>query len=74
MNYCCVPAPDLMSDPTSFDHILGYHGEISIDPKQGSILRLTVEADLTPSDPILMADIMVEYGPVEIGGSACILS
>ena len=68
VSYCCVPAQDRLSDPTSFDHIVGYHGEISIDPKEGSILRLTVQADLTPSDPILMADIMVEYGPVEIGG------
>jgi hypothetical protein len=46
----------------------GYHGEVAIDPATGTILRLTVQADLTPASPILRGDIMVEYGPVELGG------
>lgn len=68
VNYCCVRERTLGGVPTSFNRIVGYHGEISIDPNEGSILRLTVQANLTPSDPIMMADIMVEYGPVRIGG------
>jgi len=51
-----------------FDRIVGYHGEMTVDPQDGSILRVTVQADLKPSDPISRADISVEYGPVEIGG------
>ena len=68
-NYCCVPnqATDSMKP---FDRIVGYRGEIAVDPQEGSILRLTVQADLKPSDPISKADIMVEYGRVEVGGQS----
>jgi tetratricopeptide (TPR) repeat protein len=46
----------------------GYHGEIAIDPASGTILRLTLVADLTQDDPMSVASLMVEYGPVELGG------
>jgi hypothetical protein len=46
----------------------GYLGEVAIDPATGTILRLTVQADLALDSPILRGDVMVEYGPVEIGG------
>jgi hypothetical protein len=49
----------------------GYHGEIEIDPDNGTVLRLTVEADLAPNLPIRRAAILVEYGPVGIGGKTC---
>jgi hypothetical protein len=45
----------------------GYHGEIAIDPASGTILRMTLVADLESNQSILQGDIMVEYGPVEIG-------
>ena len=45
-----------------------YHGEIGIDPGSGTILRLLLEADPALGSSIERADIMVEYGPVEIGG------
>ena len=45
-----------------------YHGEIAIDPVAGTILRLVMEADPEPGSPIVRAGVMVEYGPVEIGG------
>ena len=49
-----------------------YHGEIGIDPQDGSILRMTMVSDLKPTDPGKMAGLMVEYGPVEIGGDTYI--
>jgi VWFA-related protein len=49
----------------------GYHGEIEIDPDNGTVLRLTVEADLAPNLPIRRAAVLVEYGPVGIGGKTC---
>lgn len=49
-----------------------YHGEIGVNPQDGSILRLTMVADLKPADPGKMAGLLVEYGPVEIGGSTYI--
>jgi hypothetical protein len=44
-----------------------YHGEISLNPLDGSILRITVVADLKPDDPVNAANLM-EYGSVEIDG------
>ncbi|MGA8088310.1 MAG: VWA domain-containing protein [Terracidiphilus sp.] len=48
-------------------HRTAYHGEIGIDPDTGRILRLALEADLEPELPMERADIMVEYGEMEIG-------
>jgi VWFA-related protein len=53
-----------------------YLGELAIDPGTGSILRLTMESEpgwipepnLNPVLPVKGAAMMVEYGPVEIGG------
>ena len=71
-NYCCLSdqSGDLGDPMKPFDRIVGYRGEIAIDPHEGSILRLTVQADLRPTDPISRAALMVEYGPVEIGGQS----
>lgn len=70
VSHCCVPAGDGTAPVQGFP---GYHGKISIDPAQGTILRLTVEADLAPRQPpplsIDRSDILVEYGEVAIGGS-----
>lgn len=74
VNYCCVLRNDttVVEQWAPVDRIVGYHGEIAVDPHLGSILRLTVQADLRASDPISRADILVEYGPVEIGGKSYI--
>lgn len=50
------------------DPPMGYHGEMAIDPATGTILRLIVQADPPLGSPIQRGDILVEYGPVEIGG------
>ncbi|HWA93273.1 MAG TPA: aspartyl protease family protein [Terracidiphilus sp.] len=50
----------------------GYHGEIAVDPSSGAILRLTIISDLTTDDPMSTANLMVEYGPVELGGQTYI--
>ncbi|HWA93022.1 MAG TPA: VWA domain-containing protein [Terracidiphilus sp.] len=51
-----------------FRQYVGYHGEMAVDPDTGTILRLTLIADLKPTDPIDRASIMVEYGKVDIAG------
>ena len=61
---CCLPnGPSHASQQFS-----GYHGQIAVDPSDGTVFRIVVQADLKPTDPISRADIAVEYGPVEIGG------
>jgi hypothetical protein len=48
----------------------GYHGEVAIDPVTGTILRLAIEADFDLDSAMVRADIMVEYGTVDIGGKS----
>ncbi|HWE87655.1 MAG TPA: VWA domain-containing protein [Terracidiphilus sp.] len=68
--YCCVaeqaglPAASMFP----FRKLEGYHGEIAVDAATGIIRRLTLKAELKADDPVVKGDIMVEYGPVEIGG------
>jgi VWFA-related protein len=45
-----------------------YHGEVSIDPASGTIDRFTVVADLHSGEPIAIANVVVEYGPIQIAG------
>ena len=64
VEFCCVPSE---TGKRLFKRFVGYHGEIAVDASNGSILRLTLVADLTKADPLVKSDIMVAYGPVEIG-------
>ncbi|MGB9417383.1 MAG: hypothetical protein WCB58_13795 [Acidobacteriaceae bacterium] len=48
--------------------LTGYVAEVMIDPATGAILRVAFHADLEPANPLLAADILVDYGPVDIGG------
>ena len=66
---CCLPDGE---GTTAFDRRAGYHGEISIDPSSGAILRLQAEAEIAHFPPISRSDIMISYGSVEIGGQSYI--
>ena len=70
VTYCClVGGKTFLTSPR-------YLGELAIDPGTGAILRLTMESEsgwirepnLNPVLPVKGAAMMVEYGPVEIGG------
>jgi hypothetical protein len=50
----------------------GYHGSLWLDPANGTILRITIEADAKGGAPFQRASILVEYGPVQIGESSFI--
>ena len=50
-----------------------YHGEIAVDPQTGAIFRLTVKTDIPDGQPIYGAKVLVEYGPVELGGREYLL-
>jgi VWFA-related protein len=68
VRYCCVAEAYGMQS-NSFTVMSGYHGEIAVDPASGIIVRVTLQAELNPSDPISRADLAVEYGPVQLGGT-----
>jgi len=68
--YCCVAeqAATLAADVHLFRKLEGYHGEMAVNTETGVIERLTLEAEMKHDDPVVKANLMVEYGPVEIGG------
>src|SRR5207344_3100953 len=66
---CCLPDGDGLG---GFQRLAGYHGQITIDPATGAVFRLQAEADLTGFPPVTRSDVMVEYGPVDIGGTTYI--
>ena len=69
VKFCCV---DQGTGIGLFEQVPAYHGEITVDPANGNILRITLQADLKEAYPMMKADLMVEYGPVEIGGKTYI--
>jgi len=69
VQFCCLPE---VQGTGIFQRFSGYHGEIAIDPTNGAIFRLTLQADLQRTDPLVRSNILVEYGPVEIGGKSYI--
>ena len=71
VRYCCI-ASSYGMETNTFNVMIGYHGQIAVDPAGGVIARLTLQADLDASDPMSRADIAVEYGPVELGGATFI--
>jgi hypothetical protein len=71
---CCLRNGDsFRTDPE-------YHGELAIDPQTGTILRLTMQAEpgwivepnLTPIQFVRATGMMLEYGPMQIGGKTFI--
>ena len=70
VSFCCMTD---MNGSGVINWVTGYRGELTIDPDTGAILRLAVQADLEPRMPLLRADIMVTYRPVDIGGKSFIV-
>ncbi len=60
VKFCCVAG-------RLFQEFSAYHGELTVDPADGTILRVTLIADLEKRAAITEAELMVEYGPVELG-------
>jgi hypothetical protein len=69
VGYCCAPGKKANR---VLEQMPGYHGEIAINPTDGTIFRVTLQADLEPPGPVVQANVMVEYGPLEIGGKTYI--
>ena len=67
VNYCCIGG--MPNQPShNFQSVPPFHGEIAIDPDSGAVYRLVIMTDLSPTDPIVQAEVMVEYESVQIGG------
>ena len=69
VGFCCLADPD---GTIFYKRYPAYQVEIAIDAASGAILRVAVNADLEPKLPMISSGVMVEYGPVEIGGKTYI--
>ena len=69
VEYCCL-AVDF--DQIKFETYAPTYGEIAVDPATGAILRFTMRAGLAWRLPLQHSDIMIEYGPVILGGASYI--
>jgi hypothetical protein len=67
---CCLPD---VAGNTRWRMMPGFHGEVTINAGTGAIWRVQVEADLNQFVPVKQSDLVVTYGPVEIGGGMHIL-
>ena len=48
----------------------GYHGTLSIDPATGTVVRITIETELSNGDPLSRAATAIEYGRIQIGDAS----
>ena len=69
ITYCCLPEGD---GTTLYRDTADTHGEFTVNPDTGAIMRIVINADLdeerNPDVPLIRSQVMVEYGPKELGG------
>ena len=73
ITYCCLPQGN---GSTPYRNKADTYGEFAVNPDTGAIMRIEINADLDeerdPDVPLIRSQIMVEYGPVELGGKTYI--
>ncbi len=74
LTYCCLPEGN---GTTPYQNKADtYYGEFAVNPDSGAIMRIVINADLDeerdPDVPLIRSQLMVEYGPVELGGKTYI--
>ena len=73
LSYCCLPEGD---GTTLYQNKADNLGEFALNPATGAIMRIAIIADLDeerdPDVPLIRSQIMVEYGPEELGGKTYI--
>ena len=75
VKFCCVANgfnPDGQADLKIFDEQSADHGEITFDPSDGTIYRMTLQAELPAGGLVSNAGLVVEYSSVEIAGKGYI--
>jgi VWFA-related protein len=53
-------------NPSLVRETAGYHGTFTVDPETGMIHQIEIQANLASDDILRRADIVVQYGPVQI--------
>jgi VWFA-related protein len=74
LTYCCLPEGN---GTTPYQNKADTYGEFAVNPDTGAIMRIVINADLDeerdPDVPLIRSQIMIEYGPVELGGKTYIV-
>jgi hypothetical protein len=69
LTYCCLPEGD---GTTLYQNKADTYGEFAVNAETGAIMRIVINADLNeernPDVPLIRSQVMVEYGPEELGG------
>jgi hypothetical protein len=69
LSYCCLPQGD---GTTPYENKADTYGEFAVNPDTGAVMRIAINADLNeerdPDVPVIRSQMMVEYGPEELGG------
>ena len=77
VNYCCFLRQDPMrgnpevapywdSSYEPFKQTVPFHGAFFIDPETGTVVRLIMQAELSPSAPVHREDTRIDYGSVKV--------
>ncbi|HEY3704312.1 MAG TPA: VWA domain-containing protein [Terracidiphilus sp.] len=73
ITYCCLPQGN---GTTPYQNKADSYGEFAVNPDTGAIMRIVINADLDeerdPDVPLIRSQIIVEYGPEELGGKTYI--
>ncbi|HUD14508.1 MAG TPA: hypothetical protein VMQ56_12720 [Terracidiphilus sp.] len=86
VDFCCVHhfesgtnsgttirIPGVGNVPNRYRGTPPYHGNLYLNPSTGTVLRVTLVAELKESDPITQVATSVQYGSEEIGGKIFVL-
>lgn len=71
VRFCCILDgfnQDGQPNPAVFDERSAYHGEITFNPSDGAIMRITMQADRPATGLVPIAGISIDYSPVDIAG------
>jgi VWFA-related protein len=73
LTYCCLPEG---GGTTPYQNKADTYGEFAVNPDTGAIMRIVISADLNeerdPDVPLIRSQLMVEYGPVQLGSGTYI--
>jgi VWFA-related protein len=73
VTFCCLPEGD---GTTLYQNKTDAYGEFALNPDTGANMRIVINADLDeerdPDVPLIRSQVMVEYGPEELGGKTYI--
>jgi hypothetical protein len=76
VNYCCFLRQNSVRGTDAFTYLdssyepfkqtVPFHGAFFIDPETGAVVRLIMQAELSPSAPVHREDTRIDYGSVKV--------